>query len=105
MFNYKGATNLVGLLNALKIVGMVMTILLGVSGVASGLVQYLSTPSGESAGPVWILTVIVSVIAATFWTAVVYAVFGFLQHHLAAVSHTAFLTNQQVNGNPPVGRK
>lgn len=94
MFNYKGATNLVGLLNALKIVGMVITILLTVSGVASGVIRMASYTS-DADSIIGLFTIILSVVFGAFWTAVVYAVFGVVQHHLAAVTHTAFLADER----------
>jgi hypothetical protein len=92
MFNYKAATNLVGFIGTIKILAMVLTILFGVIGSVASVAAYGIHAQNDTLAT---FGVIFSLVVAAFWTAVVWAVFGLLQHHLAAVSYTAFHTGER----------
>jgi ABC-type transport system involved in cytochrome c biogenesis permease subunit len=92
MFNYKAASNLVGFIGTIKILAMVLTILGGVAGAVSSVAAYGIHAQNDTLAT---FGVVVSLVAAAFWTAVVWAVFGLLQHHLAAVSLTAHLAGER----------
>ena len=96
MFNYKAAIKLVDFIGTIKILAMVLTILWTVVAAVGAVVVYGINAQNDI--PVIFLLgifggafgVIVSLVVGAFWTAVVWAVFGFFQHHLSAVNFTAF---------------
>jgi uncharacterized membrane protein len=100
MFNYKAATNLVSFIGTIKILAMVLTILSGVIGAVASVAAYGIQAQNDTLATAG---VIFSLVVAAFWTAVVWAVFGFLQHHLAAVAQTAFYAGLPVNGTVRTG--
>jgi hypothetical protein len=92
MFNYKAATNLVSFIGTIKIFAMILTILGGVIGAVASVSAYGIAAQNDTLAT---LGVVFSLVVAAFWTAVVWAVFGLFQHHLAAVAYTAFHTGER----------
>ena len=87
MFNYKAAIKLVDFIGTIKILAMVLTILWTVVAAVGAVVVYGINAQNDTLAT---FGVIVSLVVGAFWTAVVWAVFGFFQHHLSAVNFTAF---------------
>jgi hypothetical protein len=88
MFNYKAATNLVGFINALKVVAIVLALLWGAVGAVASVIAYGINAQNDGLATVG---VIVALLLGVFWACVAWATFGFFQHHLAAVARTAFI--------------
>lgn len=97
MFNYKGATNLVGFLNALKVISIVLSLLWGIGGGLFTAVRVAESTGSDGLGTA---AFVFMAVLGVFWAMVSWALFGLAQHHLAAVSYTAFQAGEQAKLRP-----